>query len=193
MKVKFTNPKFDEKTLLLKFNSRDCLAFGQVYELCFNEMMFFVNKLYKGANFEAKDVVQDIFISIWQTSNLKFENIKHIKGYIYASIRNKFKNHLTKQQGMERYNTMIANDDDTYVTEIIETEIYSFIQHSLKMLPKDCADIIKFHIEGWNIKEISDKLNISERSIFNKKKEAIGILKQNIKNQFVISLLGVIN
>lgn len=193
MKVKFCNPKYNEETLLLKFNSRECMAFGQVYEQCFHEMMLFTAKLYKGTNIDAADVVQDVFISVWQADHLTFENLRHIKAYAYASIRNKFRNHLTKQQSVERYNTAVAYDDDKYVTEIIESEIYSFIQQSLKILPKDCADIIRYHIEGWNIKEISEKLNMSERSVFNKKKEAISILRQNMKNPFVLFLLSSIN
>lgn len=193
MKVKFCNPKYDDETLLLKFNSRECLAFGQVYEQCFHEMMHFTAKLYKGTTIDAADVVQDVFISVWQADRLTFENIRHIKAYAYASIRNKFKNHLSKQQSVERYNAAIASDDDQYVTEIIESEIYSFMQQSLKILPQDCADIIRFHLEGWNIKEISEKLNISERTVFNKKREAIDILKQNVKNHFVLFLLNVMN
>lgn len=193
MKVKFHNLHYNEETLLLKFNSRECFAFGQVYEQCFDEMIAFTTKLYKGTNVEAADMVQDVFINIWQAEGLTFENIRHIKAYAYASLRNKFKNYLTKQQSVERYNAMIAYDDDAYVTEIIESEIYSFMQQSLKTLPKDCADIIRFHIEGWNIKEISEKLNISERSVFNKKKEAIDLLKQNNKNLFILFLLVIIH
>lgn len=188
MKLKSYNTKYDDETLLLKFNSRECLAFGQVYEQCFDAMIAFTAKLYKGTNTDAADVVQDIFINIWQSENLKFENIIHIKSYVYTSIRNKFKNYLTKQKSVERYNTHTAYDDDAFVTEIIESEIYSFMQQSLNIMPKDCADIIRFHVEGWNIKEISEKMHISERSVFNKKREAIEILKQNAKNQFLLFL-----
>lgn len=177
----FHNPKYNDTTLLTKFNNRDCLAFGQIYACFFNEIYLFAAKQYKGTEIDASDVVHDVFINIWQNDKIKFESLEHIKAYTYTSIKNQLRNLFTRQKYKERHQNSIITNDDLFVSDIVESEIFSFVQQALNLLPEDCAEIIKFHIEGWNNKEIAEKMNISERSVYYKKNEAISILKKKME------------
>ena len=179
--------------LLEQFNKRNSIAFSEVYNLFYNELYHFASRLYQDTEIEASDILHDIFINIWISNKIKFNTLNSIKGYIFIAVKNNFKNYITHKKCVDKYKSEIISDDNLFVVEMVESEIYSFVNQAVSLLPSDCAEIIKYHIEGWNAKEISEKMNISERSVYSKKNEAISILKQKIGKDKLLVLMMLIS
>lgn len=178
--------------LLHKFNMRDIVAFDSLYRMYYSELHFFACKLYRNTEIDASDVVQDIFVQIWQNKKIQFKEISKIKPYIYTAIRNGFLNYLEHNKTVvSKYNQHIIKNEDYFVVEIIESETFSAISEALDLLPKDCAEIFKAFIEGWDASEIADKLKCSKRTVYNKKNEAISILKQFLPNDKLLIVLSL--
>ena len=89
------------------------------------------------------------------------------------------RNYISKQKVVDKYTKHITNDD--YFSIIVaENEIYSIVNQALDLLPKDCAEIFNLLLQDWSVIDIAKKLNYSKRTVYNKKDEAINILKKRL-------------
>lgn len=177
-----------EKLLLKEFNNRKSDAFGEIYNQYYIDFHLYASKLYTNTPILAEDVIHDVFISIWQNQNIVFTELLSLKAYIIISIKNKFKshiNHVKYERGYEKHLTF----ENNFTIDIIENNIYSNVEQMLNLLPNDCAKIIKLYLDGWKPDEIAQKLGKSPQTVYNKKQEAISILRQKLpKDKFYILL-----
>ena len=59
-------------------------------------------------------------------------------------------------------------------------ELYHYLYESLKFLPDDYATIIRMYLEGWKPEEIATKLGIALQTVYNKRREAVIMLRKNM-------------
>lgn len=102
------------------------------------------------------------------------------KQKLRCKLKNSFKNYVRHQKYIDKYRNDILYNSDYFVVEIVESEVYSLVNHAINLLPSDCANILKLYIDGWDIKDISTFLNKSQRVVYNCKNEAIRILKEKM-------------
>lgn len=179
----------DESLLLKQFNNKDEIALGKVYNLYYRELHYFANQLYRNTKISAGDVVHDIFIKLWGNKNLNFKKLDNIKAYIYISIKNGFSDWISHNKCVDKYNNIIICNQNNFVTEMVESETMSILSTAINILPKDVAAVFQLVVEGWQMKDISNKLNISRSSAYAKKDEATAILKKKLpKNIYTILL-----
>ena len=57
-------------------------------------------------------------------------------------------------------------------------ELYQTLYESLKFLPVDYATVIRMYLEGWEPEEIATKLGLALQTVYNKRREAIVILRK---------------
>lgn len=183
----------EEALLLKRFNDRDELALGDVYDIYYRELNYFVNQIYRDTTVQGEDVVHDIFLKIWERRNLRFNRLENIKAYIYTSIKNGFSDWLSHNKCVDRYNNSIVVRDVSFVTEMVESETMSILSLAIKLLPKDIADVFRLVADGWDMKDISNELNISKSSAYAKKTEAINILKNKLPQNLYSILLTISN
>lgn len=170
--------KRKEIDLLKGFNNRESVAFGEVYSLFYRELSVYATSLYRNVAIEPEDIVHDIFINLWLSST-KFELLINIKAYIYVSIKNGFKNYLTHNTYVSKY-TEQMNVDETFEVDVMESELYSFVDESIKILPKSYAEVIDLYLKGWKSGEIAKKLMKTEQNVYNIKNKSIAILRKKI-------------
>lgn len=185
------NPNSSDN-LLKRFNEGDADAFGEVYSLFYDELFHFTLKLYMGTEVVASDVIHDIFIHIWQNKKQVFDDLINIKAYLYVSIRNGFRNYVTHKKCIDRYHVSSILEDDLFVTQIAESDIFSMLDQALGLLPRDCAEVLRYYFDGWQIKDIAEKLNKPERTVYNKKYEGIAILKNKLPKGKLYTFLEVV-
>jgi RNA polymerase sigma-70 factor (ECF subfamily) len=108
-------------------------------------------------------IVNDAFLSVFKNIN-KFENRGSLEGWIRRITFNTLSDHFRKEKKnikfllLEEHNT---NQLDTYKTE--ENDDYDDIISKINTLSGSCKDVfIKYAIEGYNHKEIGERLRISE-------------------------------
>lgn len=180
-----------QEELLNQFNKREINAFDSFYRMHYYELHSFACKLYSDTRIDAADVVQDIFVSIWQNEKIQFTHISKIKPYIYTAIRNGFINYLEHNKTVSKYKKHLIHNEDYFVIEVIESETFSIIGEAMNFLPDDCANIFKAFIDGWDASEIADNLKCSRRTIYNKRNEAISILKDKLSKDKITRLLSL--
>ena len=59
-------------------------------------------------------------------------------------------------------------------------ELYKTLYDSLQILPEDYATVIRMYLEGWKPEEIASKLGIALQTVYNKRREAVIILRKHM-------------
>lgn len=194
MTKKEVNILCEEEPLLLKrFNDRDEMALGEVYELYYRELHYFTKQLYRDTKVLAEDVIHDLFIKIWEAKNLQFKRLNNIKAYLYISIKNGFSDWLSHNKCVDKYNNIIINNNSHFITEMVESETASILSVAMNLLPKDVAAVFQLVVEGWEMRDIANHLNISKSSAYAKKMEATAILKNKLPKNIYSILLTLSN
>lgn len=170
-----------ENNLWKDFNRREISAFSEVYTLVFNELYTYTAKVYKNTEVDPNDIIHDLFIHIWN-SDAKFENTVNIKAYLYAAIKNKVKNYITHQKHIENYKQELSKEDSYYDMLAVESEFHVLLSEMIAQLPTNYAKIIKLHLDGWDVKSIAEKLDITEKTVYNRKVKAIELLRKSINS-----------
>lgn len=181
----------DDARLLNQFNDRNNLAFSKIYLLYYNDLHYFASNLFKGTEVVASDVIQDIFLSLWENKRQKFDELINIKAYLFISTRNSFRGYIRHNKHIQKHQKYVSRDNDFFVSQVFETELFSFINESVNLLPEECAKVIKEYLKGLDIKEIAGKLNKSEYTVYKQKKYAIDILKKKLSKDklFILTIL----
>lgn len=175
--------------LIRKFNLRDNHAFTEVYSMFYDSMHLFADKLFYGTEIEVTDLMQDIFISLWENKYTKFNSLTHIKGYLYLSIKNQYRNYLKHKQHVDKFALDMLKDDEYLMTEIVEIEVSSRLNEMLEFLPSEAARVLHLYLEGLDVKEIAKRLGKSESTVYNQKQAAISSLKKKFGKNPLYSLI----
>ena len=121
-----------------------------------------------GDNQEAKDIVQDVFMSVWSRRE-KLDFSDTLKGYLFKAVSNASLNQLEKQSKLVRL------DNDLHIDSLLEEEIDINseeigiqIKKALNKLPPKCKTIfILSKYQNLKYKEISEQLDISIKTVEN--------------------------
>lgn len=178
--------------LLKKFNERDNVAFGEVYHRFYNDLFHLASGLYKNSTVSPNDIIQDVFVKLWESQTPKFESLSSAKGYLYVSIKNRFRNYLEHKKSIQKYSDNLKTDRDNFISQIAETETLSILHQAIDILPSECAKVFRLFIEGWEVSDIAIKLNKSESTIYAQKQKSIAILKNKFTNRSLVIIMQFI-
>lgn len=176
----------DIQIVLDAFNKKEYHAFEHIYNLLYKDLYYYANALYKETVIDYRDVIQDVFMDVWRDKTRKFDSILGLKTFLFVVIRNKFRMYYKHMKVVERANSIIAEDQDLFIVQAAEAEIFSIVPTALNMLPSECAKVMKLFIEGHDVDEIAKMLNKQPSTIYRQRSDALAILRKKLpKNQYL--------
>lgn len=178
-----------EVRLLDDFNNRKPNGFEQVYLLLSKSLNIFAASLYGCLSHESQDLVEDAFVNLW-LGKKEFDSFRNLKAYLYVSVKNNYISNLRQNSSSNKFRSTLAEDD--FTDSIIESEIYSFINDAIKVLPEEYGIVIKKYIEGYKPAEIAKLLGKTEQSIYKIKHKSLSILKDKLTKDKYFSILPFI-
>lgn len=167
-------------------------AIKEIYSLYHSVLCFFAYKYTKSYD-EAEDIVHSVFAKIIE-KGVTLENDFTIKSYLFSSVRNASLNYIKKDNVRKRYSEYSSSnetgtDNSSYLLDRIETEILFEIFSKIDALPSGCNKVFRLsYIEGLSNQEIADKLGISLNTVKSQKARAKQLLKESLKDLFIIAL-----
>lgn len=173
-------------------NQKQKNAFEQVYLILRKDMVYYANRLFREMDMDGEDIIQDIFVAIWQKPGLVFRNGYELKAYVYASVRNRLKNHIRHSSYSENYRRAYLAEYAA-VTDMAETEIIAVISHYEKLLSSECVRVFRMHLEGWSVKEIAERLDKSESTVYHQRAEIFKILRKKISRSDLYLLMTILH
>lgn len=176
--------------MLSQFNSRERSAFNEIYLLYYDDLFYFASNLFRNTVTSPDDIVQDIFLNLWENKKQKFSGLINIKAYLFVSVKNSFKDYLKHRKYVDKHLAVARLDDDYFVSQVVETEVFSFIEEAVGLLPEECRKVFLEYLNGLDAKEIAQKLNKSEFTVYKQRKNAIELLKSKFpKDKMIIIML----
>nr|WP_121269597.1 RNA polymerase sigma-70 factor [Pedobacter schmidteae] len=167
--------------LLLLIEQRNTDAFTEFYLENFKKLILVSDKYVKSIPV-AEEIVQNIFLKIWEDKQLLAE-IESIKSYLYRSTTNASINHLNREKNLEKHHLKIAeklsNEEIDSLDE--QNEMLVLLYKEIELLPDKCREVFKLsRFEGMKYKAIALQLNISEKTVENHMGHALKVLRFRI-------------
>ena len=131
---------------------------------------------------DAEDVVQDVFIKLWQNTPQVIRT-EQVKFYLYAATKNTCISLLRKQAGKTfvQPDSIPAQMPDTTIKSD-HTDPAAAVQQALSLLPPQCLVIFKLSRFGnLTYQQIADELGLSVKTVENQMGKALRIMRDFAK------------
>lgn len=186
------NIGINDTDLLTLFRGGDSAAFKIIYERYWQLLYVAVYKVIKDEE-EAKDVVQEVFISFLNRGTA-LEINGSLSSYLYTAVRYKVFDLISKKKVRADYLDSLndyAETDNTTDQALIEKEIRTEIEKEIQNLPAKMKEVFELSRKAeLSHKEIAETLNISDKTVKKQINNAIKILKPKFTNYYFIFYVG---
>ncbi len=155
-------------------------AFEILFKRYFQKLCAFANKYVNDLD-EAKDVVHDIFLTLWQ--NRKKIQIKtSLKAYLFKAVQHNAIKYLNRKKLQENIqHTGIFNNAIDDKAKMEDPYLMRIIYDAIESLPEKCKEVIYCRLNGFKNDEIATNMNIEKHTVENQINKARKILKNKIK------------
>lgn len=129
---------------------------------------------------EAEDVVQKLFIKLWE-KRAELTEVNNMKSYLYRATYNSSLNVLDhiKRKGVHTQLTTEIVANNSASDQLMSNELADKIMLSIQELPEKCGEVFKLsRDEQLSYKEISEKLNISIKTVENHMGKALKLMRR---------------
>ncbi|RZL20893.1 MAG: RNA polymerase sigma-70 factor [Pedobacter sp.] len=140
----------------------------------------------------AEELVQDIFLKIWENPQALNE-VQSIKSYLYRTVINSSINYLNRQKNIEQHHLKLASTiTDQYLMDLDEeSEMILMLRNEIEKLPAQCKKVfILSRFENLKYREIAIQLNISEKTVENHIGNALKLLRARFLNDETLNKRG---
>ncbi len=164
-----------ELAILLTLN--DEAAFSELYVRYKDKLYYFCLH----STEEANDIVQEIFIRIWESRNFINPDLS-FSSFLYTMARNRILNYFRDIDIDEKVKEILATqkvtEEEAIDSKIIYTEYQVILQNAISQLPPQRRKIFNMsRIESMSHKEIAAELGISVNTVQEHISEALKFIK----------------
>ena len=178
----------DTEILIQPLKNGSVKAFDALYQLYSARLYNFVLKISKGDTYMAEEIVQRVFIKIWEERSL-LDTQKSFNAFICTIAKNMLMNEYKHQMVefvYQEYILQINKDESSEGEDRIE---YTFLEKYLDTLidqltPARREVYILSRIDKLTVKEIAQKSGKSEKTIEKQLSEANEFVRRQFKNHY---------
>lgn len=173
---------YTDEQLLLSLREGEEGAFTEIYNRHWEQMALYVLKVIRSRE-EARDIVQEVFVSIWRRRQ-ELVISGTLIAYLLRSVRNLSIRYI--ERNLNRYQFLdILSDHVNHLTGLSDVNLVELkqledrVDKAISALPPKMREVyILSRQENLSYREIAQKLGIAETTV---KKQVSNALK-NIKN-----------
>jgi RNA polymerase sigma-70 factor (family 1) len=184
-----------ETDIITRFRKGESRALTYVFKLHHNALCYFATQIIRDEQ-EARDIVADSFIKLWQRSK-DFESLDKIRSFLYVATRNacfNFIKHIQRKNASHQEISYLEQESEDYIqSRIIKAELLQKIMFEVEALPPIRRKIFKMiYLEDLSIFEIATRLNISVDTVRVQKARALHFIRSTVlrKGMLIITLLA---
>lgn len=160
-------------------------TFFQLYE-CYWKKLYQIALKYLGDRFEAEEVVQELFTSLWQRKDTLVLQRDTVENYLVRAVRFKiarlYKDEIRKTGKINELKEQQVSFNNHTEKQVLYHFLKQDIEKLVILLPERCKDIYNLSRErGLNNKEIALGLSISEKTVENQLTKALSFLRNGLK------------
>ena len=162
--------QYDERELFMQIANGDETAFRMLFDQYRERLYFFAWQLCHSA-VEAEEVVQDIFLRLWENRS-KLGEVDFPRKYIYIMARNRTLDLLSKIARDQRLISEVwtnMSQSDNYLEDLLHAQDSQLlIDQAVSQLPeKKQAIFLMSRRDGLSLREIADQTGLSIQTVKN--------------------------
>ena len=182
----------EEYLLALKSGSEK--AFRMIMNQWYSRLYNFANG-YLNNSENTREVLQDVFLRLWDHRS-KLADDTVLNAYLFTLTRNRCVDLLRRERLMmqfrtdkqEEYRQLTENFNalsDPILDDIFATEMQTEINQAVNRLPEQCRKVfILSRTNGLKNKEISESLELSEKTVESHLTKALKTIRQALEKKF---------
>lgn len=160
--------QYIEQLILEKVVQGDKRAFEQLYHRYADKLYYFAFRFLKTSD-DAEELTQDVFIKIWETRE-RLDPENSFNAYLFTIAKNTIFNLHRKKLNEIAYREYLRNHfDEVYSkteNDVMLSELKAVIDRCIEKLPPMRKKVFELsRKQGLSYKEISEHLNISDKTI----------------------------
>jgi len=166
------------------------LAFNSLFKNYSSRLYRFALGYLKSAD-EAEELVQEVFTIIWEKRRDLKEGYS-FRSYLFTIAFNLIrKNFRSRKYFTEYLNSGIKEDLDLQTLDTISYDsLFQYVSDLVEKLPMKRREIfIKSRYEGYSIREISDELKLSHKTVENQISSALKFIREELRKEDVALVL----
>lgn len=178
----------DTEILIQPLKNGSVKAFDALYQLYSARLYNFVLKISKGDTYMAEEIVQRVFIKIWEERSL-LDTQKSFNAFICTIAKNMLMNEYKHQMVEFVYQDYVLRSNQEGSSEGEDRIEYTFLEKYLDTLidqltPARREVYILSRIDKLTVKEIAQKSGKSEKTIEKQLSEANEFVRRQFKNHY---------
>lgn len=188
--AKMINISFDTDQQILEHLAKsDARAFDFIYQKYFQKLYGAAYKRLQNREL-TEEVVQELFISLWERrTQLNISGT--LDSYLFSSVKYLVIAQYKKNNLFEQYSSTInlENENDNFTEQAVAfEELNEAYQKALQTLPERCREVFVLKRTGLSQREISERLDISEKTVENQMTKALKMLRDALSDYTALLL-----
>lgn len=170
-------------SLLYRFSEGEPAALGELSDMFSPALLGFATRLLSEP-FLARDIVQDVYIKLWEKRTEAFDSLEGVKKYLFVATRNACFNQNEKYRVRNGQATVGTDTDaDEAMRKLILSEYMGLIYQIISAMPEKLQQVFYLSFEdGLSPEEIAERLEIPKQTIKNRKVEVYKVLREGLKH-----------
>lgn len=180
-----------DSELIVCLKTGDILSFDKLFSKYSERLFFFSKKILKNHE-DAEEIVQDVFLKIWE-HRADIDEARSFKSYIftlaYHNIITKLRsrNLHTRYAGISLSNSEISNETEA---QIIYSDLEKLSNKIIDQMPPKRKQIyLLSRAEGISNLEIAERLNISKNTVENQLTDALKFIRKKLGPETLYALI----
>ena len=176
-----------DNLLVTRILLNDKSAFKLLYDR-YSKKIYFFSLKYLGNNVEAEELVQSVFINVWENRG-SLDPDNSVKGYIYKAAVNYIYNYLKKKSIHTKFIESQMRESEIQSENLYEEvflhDLEKSIDTAVDTLPAQQQRIFRLsRYDGLKYQEIAARLDISVRTVENQINRALKAIKTILKEKY---------
>ena len=180
----------DELILELRKSSEASIA--EIYRRYWNPLLAIAVNHLKDTE-ASEDLVQNLIIRLWDRRETI--EIKNLSAYLSTSIKYSVFSALRSNRKFSPLNELTVNDENDQqeqAEKIYALFLSDYINGVAEKLPERCRLVFQFsRNQGHSIREISTKMEISEKTVEAHLSKALKVIRNSLRNGGVMKMLYI--
>ncbi len=177
----------DDNLLVTRIRHSDKDAFRSLYNR-YSKKIYFFSLRYLGNSIEAEELVQSVFINVWENRE-SLDATNSVRSYIYKAAVNYIYNYLKKKTIHARFMESQTHNEEIHSNHTYDQVFYhdleSLINSIVGNLPSQQQKIFMLNRnEGLTHIEIAGKLHLSVRTVENQLYRALKTIRTALKEKY---------
>lgn len=166
-------------------------SFRDIYDLYYEPLCKFLLLYTKDASI-VEDVVQEVFLTLWQ--NRSAVEINYIKTYLFQGAKNKMLNYLRDEKNrsvlLERWFEEQVHSGFSETEKYDTDKLLIIVEKAIESLPQKCKEIFMLNkVENLPYKKIAEIKNISPKTVENQIGIALKKIREFLSSNITLFLL----